>query len=79
MSPIHWIIILAIVLIIFGPKNIPKLGQMLGSALKEFHHAKDGLSSPDEDKTEAKPPQVKSGDVKSAEVTPESKTPVPKA
>ena len=74
LQPWHLIILLVIVLIIWGPKNLPALGKMLGNAMKEFHSAKDGLSSTAEEK-----PLVKPGEVKSAEVTPESKTPVPKA
>ena len=34
------IIILVVVLIIFGPKNLPKLGKSLGSTVKNIREAK---------------------------------------
>lgn len=36
------IIILVVVLLIFGPKNLPKLGKAMGSTVKNL---KDGMSS----------------------------------
>lgn len=33
------IVILVIALIIFGPKNLPKIGQALGASLREFREA----------------------------------------
>ncbi|GAB4323787.1 MAG: hypothetical protein Kow0059_19180 [Candidatus Sumerlaeia bacterium] len=36
------IVILVIVLILFGPKNLPKIGGAIGRSIREF---KDGLSS----------------------------------
>ena len=51
------LIILVVVLLIFGPKNLPKLGKMFGKTMKSF---KDGINEDDEDaakteKAEAKP------------------------
>ena len=44
------IVILVIVLILFGPKNLPKIGGAIGRGIREF---KDGLSSMGtEDKSE---------------------------
>lgn len=45
------IVILVIVLILFGPKNLPKIGGAIGRSIREF---KDGLSSlsGDDDKDE---------------------------
>jgi sec-independent protein translocase protein TatA len=53
---IHWpeiLLFLAIVLIIFGPKQLPKIGRALGGGIKEF---KDGLKTgvDDEEEEEAK-------------------------
>ena len=73
LQPWHLIILLVIVLIIWGPKNLPTLGKMLGNAMKEFHSAKDGLTGTDE-KTAVKP-----ADDKAAATTPENKTPAAKA
>ena len=42
IGPTELIIVLAIVLIIFGPKRLPGLGRQLGSGMREF---KDSLTS----------------------------------
>jgi sec-independent protein translocase protein TatA len=39
----HWIIVLIVVVILFGPKRLPELGQSLGEGIKNF---KKGLSDP---------------------------------
>jgi len=49
LSLTHWIIILAIMLLFFGPSKLPQLGQSLGKAIKGFKH---GLNS-DGDEPEA--------------------------
>ncbi len=46
MGPQEWLIVLAIVLLIFGPKQIPKLAKMFGKATKDL---KDGMNGTDED------------------------------
>jgi sec-independent protein translocase protein TatA len=38
------IVILVIILIIFGPKNLPKIGQALGKSLREFKNATRNIS-----------------------------------
>ena len=40
------VMILIVVLIIFGPKNLPKLGKMFGQTMKGF---KEGIDEEDED------------------------------
>ena len=42
------IIILVVVLIIFGPKNLPKLGKSLGSTVKNI---REGMEGDDKDET----------------------------
>lgn len=44
----EWIIILVVVLLIFGPKNLPKLGKSLGSTVKNI---REGLAG-DDDKSD---------------------------
>jgi sec-independent protein translocase protein TatA len=51
LSPTHLIIILAIVLIIFGPSRLPELGKSLGKTMKSIQ---DGVEGKDEDEA-AKP------------------------
>lgn len=41
----EWIVILIIALLIFGPKNLPKLGKSLGSTVKNI---REGMSSDDD-------------------------------
>ena len=45
---ISMIVILFIVVAIFGPKNLPKLGEMFGKAIREFKGVKDSLPSHDD-------------------------------
>jgi sec-independent protein translocase protein TatA len=40
-SPMHLIVILVIVLIIFGPGKLPELGNSLGKSIKNFKNAVD--------------------------------------
>ena len=47
IGPTELIIVLAIVLIIFGPKRLPGLGKQLGSGMREF---KDSITSKDRDR-----------------------------
>ena len=51
IGPQELIIVLIIVLVIFGPKNLPKLGKMFGKTMNNF---KKGMEeSEDEDATTA--------------------------
>lgn len=46
-QPMHLILILLIVLIIFGPGKLPELGAGLGKSIKEFKKAmKEGQETP---------------------------------
>ncbi len=47
MSWVHWLIVLAVVVLVFGTKKLRNLGSDLGSAVKGF---KDGMKS-EEDKS----------------------------
>lgn len=44
-SYIHWLIVLAIVILVFGTKKIANIGSDLGKAVKGF---KDGIKGEDE-------------------------------
>ncbi|WP_328597340.1 Sec-independent protein translocase subunit TatA/TatB [Heliobacterium mobile] len=35
-SPLQWLVILVIVLIFFGAKRLPEIGQAMGKSIKEF-------------------------------------------
>ncbi|MDZ4660940.1 MAG: twin-arginine translocase TatA/TatE family subunit [Pseudomonadota bacterium] len=51
MSGGHWIIILAIVMLLFGAKKLPDLGRSVGEAIRGF---KKGLSEDEVDVTAKK-------------------------
>lgn len=38
----EWIVILVVVLVIFGPKNLPKLGKSLGATVKNLREGMQG-------------------------------------
>ena len=55
-QPLHLLLILFIVLIIFGPGKLPELGESLGKTIKGF---KKAISDKDENKVEAKKDETK--------------------
>ena len=50
MGPFELIIIVVIILIIFGPKNLPKIGSALGKTVK---NVREGMEEGKEDKSES--------------------------
>lgn len=50
------IILFVIVLIIFGPKSLPKIGQAFGKGIREFKDAARGLTEMDDDTPKQTPP-----------------------
>ena len=63
------LVILVIVLIIFGPKQLPKLSKMFGKTVKEF---KDGMEEDDAPADKAEP--VKAEEKKSSQPEDEAKS-----
>ena len=53
MSPIHWVAVLVVVLLIFGTKKLRNIGTDMGAAVKGF---KDGMK--DGDAAKETPQQV---------------------
>ena len=53
------IIVLIIVLLIFGPKNLPKLGKAIGRSVKGL---RDGLGGDDKEETSAEKKKVEAAD-----------------
>jgi sec-independent protein translocase protein TatA len=49
LQPMHLIVILVIVLIIFGPGKLPELGGAIGKAIRGF---KQAMNEPDDKKEE---------------------------
>ena len=38
LQPTHLVLVLAIALLVFGPKNLPQIGRGLGEAIRGFKH-----------------------------------------
>lgn len=49
----EWIIILVIALLIFGPKNLPKLGASLGKTVKNIREGMSGDDAASEEEPES--------------------------
>lgn len=47
----EWIVILIVALLIFGPKNLPKLGKSLGSTVKNIREGMEGDEASKDDET----------------------------
>jgi len=43
ISPMHVILVLSVVPIIYGPGKLPELGAAIGRGIREFRKAADGL------------------------------------
>ncbi len=52
MHPMEMVIVLAIVLLIFGPKKLPGLGKAVGKSIREFKDGIKGLNSEVKDAVE---------------------------
>lgn len=42
MSLVHWLIVLAVVILLFGPRRLPELAKGMGEAIREFKKAVGG-------------------------------------
>jgi len=45
MSPIHWLIVLLVVLLVFGPKRLASLGKGMGEGIRSFREGISGDSA----------------------------------
>jgi sec-independent protein translocase protein TatA len=55
MSPIHWLIVLAIIVLLFGGKKIPEVMRGLGEGIRSFKEGMkgDGTGAPTQTPNEA--------------------------
>jgi sec-independent protein translocase protein TatA len=53
LSPLHWILIIAVALLVFGGRG--KLSGLMGDAAKGIKAFKEGLKDEDAPKTDAEP------------------------
>lgn len=55
MRPIHWIIVLVVVLVLFGAQKLPELAKSIGQSVKilkkEMNDLSEDAPSSDEDST----------------------------
>lgn len=65
----HWLLLLAIVLVVFGTKKIRNIGPDLGAAIRDF---KKGLSGDDEAKQKEEEARRKEAEQLRAEAPPEA-------
>lgn len=47
-SPLHWLVVIAVVLLIFGPGKLPEFGKSLGQGIREFKKAMKEVSGAEE-------------------------------
>jgi len=63
--PAHLIVVLAIVLIVFGPGKLPELGETIGRSIRDFKKALDerpnGETTPVDDEQHDASPRTDSG------------------
>ena len=57
VGPMELVLVLAIALIVLGPKKLPEVGRSLGKGMREFKESLAGNDSPSED--ERQPPAIK--------------------
>jgi sec-independent protein translocase protein TatA len=60
IGPLEIAIVLVIVLIIFGPKRLPELGQSMGRGIREFKNSVTGDKDKDKDSPEEKRAELQS-------------------
>lgn len=47
-SPIHWLVVIVVIMIFFGPGKIPEIAKSLGQGVKEFKKAMKEASDTEE-------------------------------
>jgi sec-independent protein translocase protein TatA len=67
-SPMHWLVVLVVALLIFGPKRIPEIAKSLGEGIREFKKSmREGMNEP-APAAKSEPAQIES----KGEATPKS-------
>lgn len=59
IHPAYLVVLLAVVLIIFGPGKLHELGGAVGRAMREFQLTVNGITRPQEERDDAPPPDRK--------------------
>ena len=58
LSPIHWLIVIVIVLLVFGPGRLAGVGKGLGEGIRQFKKGLNEDEKADADKADAVKPQI---------------------
>ena len=72
LGPAELIIILAIALIVFGPKKLPDIGKGIGNALREFNKARNDFMDSLNSESHRDEPSYSSASTASVDDTPSS-------
>ena len=51
-SPLHWLVLAVIALIVLGPKRLPDFGRSLGKGMREFKDSISGVTADRDDDDE---------------------------
>ena len=70
--PLWLVVILAVVLIIFGPGRLPELGGAIGKAMREFRKATSEITNEVTSAAQAKPEQASTDKASTSETKPSS-------
>jgi sec-independent protein translocase protein TatA len=52
-SPVHWLIVIVIVLLVFGPGRLAGVGKGLGEGIRQFKKGLNEDGTPEDDKSDA--------------------------
>ncbi len=74
LGPMELGLILLVVLILFGPKQLPKLGKMFGKTMKNVREGMDGINDDGEDIDELPAPKAEAAPAPKAEDKVEAKS-----
>jgi sec-independent protein translocase protein TatA len=55
MAPTHLLLILAIALVVLGPKRLPEMGRGLGAGMRSFKDGITGITDGDHDEADGGP------------------------
>ena len=50
----EWIFVVIVVLIIFGPKNLPKIGRAIGQSIRGFKEEMKGITTEEDENSKNK-------------------------
>jgi sec-independent protein translocase protein TatA len=61
-SLVHWIVVIVILLLVFGPKRLSEVGKGLGQGIRNFKKGIEGGEGEDKEASDEEPKRLKKGD-----------------